>query len=259
MADKPVLYGFDGSTYVRTVRMFLMENEIDYDQVHVNVLEGEPKQPEHLKRHPFGKVPVMDIDDMRLREADAICRYIDETGKGPSRVPDDPRARAKMNEAISVFGSYGYDALMSAAGYHLFPELVGGKNDDALSKSLADSQTLNALLMDWADPFICGKEPSMAAGPDDPLRIADAGGPQHYHRQAGAVVGADAGDREFQGDRARYGLIALGARLRSGWGRAVAKPPDGWRPNRRPRTCARHLETRASCGRPRPRPWGHGR
>ena len=162
MADKPVLYGFNGSTYVRTVRMVLMDNEIDYDQVHVNVLEGEPKQPEHLKRHPFGKVPVMDIDDMRLRECDAICRYIDETGKGPSLVPDDPNARAKMNEAISVFTSYGYDALMAATGYHLFPELIGGKNDDALSKSLADSQTLNALLMDWADPFICGKEPTMA-------------------------------------------------------------------------------------------------
>ncbi|QFT79564.1 Glutathione S-transferase [Roseovarius sp. THAF27] len=162
MADKPVLYGFNGSTYVRTARMVLMDNEVDYDQVHVNVLEGEPKQPEHLKRHPFGKVPVMDIDDMRLRECDAICRYIDETGKGPSLQPDDPKTRAKMNEAISVFTSYGYDALMGAAGYHLFPELIGGRNDDALSKSLADSQTLNALLMDWADPFICGKEPTLA-------------------------------------------------------------------------------------------------
>ncbi|WP_420558060.1 glutathione S-transferase family protein [Roseovarius sp.] len=162
MADKPVLYGFNGSTYVRTARMVLMDNEVDYDQVDVNVLEGEPKQPEHLKRHPFGKVPVMDIDDMRLRECDAICRYIDETGKGPSLQPDDAKTRAKMNEAISVFTSYGYDALMGAAGYHLFPELIGGRNDDALSKSLADSQTLNALLMDWADPFICGKEATLA-------------------------------------------------------------------------------------------------
>ena len=121
MADKPVLFGFDGSTYVRTVRMFLMENGIEYDQVHVNVLEGEPRQPEHLARHPFGKVPVLDIDGMRLRETDAICRYLDETGPGQSRVPGDAKARAKMNEAISLINSYGYDALVGAAHHAGLP------------------------------------------------------------------------------------------------------------------------------------------
>ena len=45
MADKPVLYGFDGSTYVRTARIVLVEKDVDYEQVPVNVLEGEPKQP----------------------------------------------------------------------------------------------------------------------------------------------------------------------------------------------------------------------
>ncbi len=67
MANKPTLYGFDGSTYVRTVRMVLADKGIDYDQVPVNVLAGEPRQPEHLVRHPFGKVPVMDIDGLRIR------------------------------------------------------------------------------------------------------------------------------------------------------------------------------------------------
>ena len=46
MADKPVLHGFDGSTYVRTARMVLHDNEIDYGQMPVNVLEGEPRQDE---------------------------------------------------------------------------------------------------------------------------------------------------------------------------------------------------------------------
>ena len=59
MSEKPILYGFDGSTYVRTVRMLLAEKRVAYDQVPVNVLAGEPRQPEHLARHPFGKVPVM--------------------------------------------------------------------------------------------------------------------------------------------------------------------------------------------------------
>ena len=50
------LWGFDGSTYVRTVKMLLAEKGCaDFTQHQVNVLAGEPKKPEHLARHPFGR------------------------------------------------------------------------------------------------------------------------------------------------------------------------------------------------------------
>ena len=45
------LWGFSGSTYVRTVRMLLAEKGVaDYEQVPVNVLSGEPKGEVHLER-----------------------------------------------------------------------------------------------------------------------------------------------------------------------------------------------------------------
>jgi len=135
MSDKPVLYGFNGSTYVRTVRMVCLDKGVDYDQVPLNVLEGEPRQPEHLARHPFGKVPVLDIDGIRIRETDAICRYLEGTRPEPSLVPDDVKARARMNEAISVVNSYAYPALVGVAGYHLFPDFIGGQNDEAQGES----------------------------------------------------------------------------------------------------------------------------
>jgi glutathione S-transferase len=46
------LYGFDGSTYVRTVRMLLAEKGAQYDQVPVHVLKGEPRQPDKCRRSP---------------------------------------------------------------------------------------------------------------------------------------------------------------------------------------------------------------
>jgi glutathione S-transferase len=73
-----VLYGFDGSTYVRTVRMLLAEKNANYKQVPVNVLKGEPRQPEHMARHPFGRVPVFDHDGFRIIETGAIASYLDE-------------------------------------------------------------------------------------------------------------------------------------------------------------------------------------
>ncbi|SEM13270.1 glutathione S-transferase [Roseovarius azorensis] len=148
MVGKPVLYGFDGSTYVRTVRMVLADKGIEYDQVPVNVLAGEPRQPEHLKRHPFGKVPVLDIDGIRIRETDAICRYLEDIAPKPPLVPDDARARARMNEAIGLIDSYGYGALVGVAGYHLFPDFIGGQNEAARERAITDSQTLLTLLME---------------------------------------------------------------------------------------------------------------
>jgi len=129
MTDKPKLYGFDGSTYVRTVKMVLRDKGLEHDQEQINVLEGEPKQPEHLERHPFGKVPVLDIDGVRIRETDAICRYLEETHPEPALVPGTAKERALMNEAISLINSYGYGALVGVAGYHLFPDFIGGQND----------------------------------------------------------------------------------------------------------------------------------
>ncbi|MGB5705786.1 MAG: glutathione S-transferase family protein [Arenicellales bacterium] len=164
MSRKPVLYGFDGSTYVRTVRMVLAEKGEEYDQVPVHVLKGESKQPEHLARHPFGKVPVLDIDGIRIRETDAICRYLNETRPGPSFIPETPIDRARMNEAISLIHSYGYNALVGVAGYHLFPDFIGGADDDRRAECLKESEKLLGLLMEirGEDAWIGGSNPSLA-------------------------------------------------------------------------------------------------
>ena len=164
MTDKPILYGFDGSTYVRTVRTVLKGKGVEYDQVQVNVLAGEPRQPEHLARHPFGKVPVLDIDGVRIRETSAICRYLDETRSGPSYVAGTPKDRARMNEAISLINSYGYNALVGVAGFHLFPDFIGGANEDARAACLVESEKLLGLLMELKgdDPWIAGAGPSLA-------------------------------------------------------------------------------------------------
>ena len=45
------LWGFNGSTYVRTLKMLLAEKQFsNFKQVPVNVLTGEPRQAEHLDR-----------------------------------------------------------------------------------------------------------------------------------------------------------------------------------------------------------------
>ena len=165
MADTPVLYGFDGSTYVRTVRTILAKKNIPYDQVPVNVLAGETRQPEHLARHPFGKVPVLDIDGLRLRETEAICRYLDDRMPEPSVVPPSAKDRALRTEVINMIGSYGYNAMLGGvAAYHLFPDFVGGQNEEARQQGLEDTKKLLTLIMEIKGerPWIAGDRPSIA-------------------------------------------------------------------------------------------------
>lgn len=164
MTSKPTLYGFDGSTYVRTVRMVLADKGAEYDQVPVNVLAGEPRQPEHLARHPFGKVPVLDHDGMRILETSAIAPYLDEVLPGPSLTPGNPKDRARMRSAIGIIDSYGYDAMVGVAGYHLFPDFIGGQNEEARKQSIETSRLVLTELMKIRgdDPWIAGAKPSLA-------------------------------------------------------------------------------------------------
>lgn len=164
MSKDIVLYGFDGSTYVRTVRMLLAEKGANYEQVPVNVLAGEPRQEEHLKRHPFGKVPVVDHDGMRILETTAITRYLNDVLDGPSFVPDNPKDRARMDMAMGIIDSYGYNALVGVAGYHLFPDFLGNPGKDFLEESIDKAHTVVTELMKIRDDsnYIAGDKPTLA-------------------------------------------------------------------------------------------------
>jgi glutathione S-transferase len=154
------LWGFDGSTYVRTVKMLLAEKQFtNFNQVPLNVLKGEPKSPEHLQRHPFGKVPVLDHDGVRLVETAAIARYLNDALPGESLVPGTPKDRARMDMVIGITDSYGYAALLGGVcGYHLFPDFVGGKSDAARANGIKTGRAVLKLAMDTkgTSPFIAG-------------------------------------------------------------------------------------------------------
>lgn len=144
-----ILWGFDASTYVRTVKMLLAEKPFTrFKQMPLNVLAGEPQQPEHLARHPFGKVPVLDHDGLRILETSAIARYLNDILPGKSLVPATPKDRARMDMMIGIIDSYGYGALIGGvAAYHLFPDFVGGKNDAMHKAGMANSAKVLELAM----------------------------------------------------------------------------------------------------------------
>jgi glutathione S-transferase len=163
---KIILWGFSGSTYVRTVRMLLAEKGVtDYEQVPVNVLKSEPKSQEHRKRHPFGKVPVIDVDGFRIIETPAIARYLNAVLPGTSLVPSEPKDAARMDMVTSIIDSYGYGPLIGGVvAYHLFPDFVGGKNEEMHRKGIEDGKRAVGELMriKGESPYLAGRDVSIA-------------------------------------------------------------------------------------------------
>jgi glutathione S-transferase len=108
----PILFGEPYSVYVRAVRLTLDEKNVEYRLSPVDIfgLGGPP--PAHMARHPFGKIPAFEHAGFSLYETGAITRYVDEAFSGPKLQPVDRRARARMNQIISVLDSYAYRTLV---------------------------------------------------------------------------------------------------------------------------------------------------
>ncbi|PCK08209.1 MAG: glutathione S-transferase [Alteromonadaceae bacterium] len=49
---------------------------LEYEFIDVDLSTGAHKTPEHLKRHPLGKLPTLTHDDKTLFESNAICSYL---------------------------------------------------------------------------------------------------------------------------------------------------------------------------------------
>ena len=129
----PVIYGPAISTYVRTARLVCEEKGAAYELVDVDIMQGANKTPEHLARHPFGRVPAFEHDGFRLYETSAITRYLDAALPGPALTPADPKGAARMQQAIAIVDSYAYGSMISAIVIQrVVMPMVGGVADETV-------------------------------------------------------------------------------------------------------------------------------
>ncbi|KAG6545736.1 hypothetical protein Mapa_012697 [Marchantia paleacea] len=60
------VYGTTMSAATRNVMIVLMEKDVDFELVTVDMKSLGHKKPEHLAMNPFGKIPVYQDDDITL-------------------------------------------------------------------------------------------------------------------------------------------------------------------------------------------------
>lgn len=160
------LHGLERSVYTRIVRLALEEKGLAYTLHETEIFGPGGVPPEHLARHPFGRIPVLEHDGFRLYETASITRYVDECSPGPALQPAQPRARARMNQVIGVLDSYAYRPMV----WGVFVERVrlplsGAVPDEArITQALAAARTCLAALSEITEcrPFLLGAALTLA-------------------------------------------------------------------------------------------------
>lgn len=159
MAGTVIVYGLDDSVYVRIVRIALIEKGIEYELRQSNVFDPATLDPDYETIHPFRKVPAFEHDGFRIYETSAIVRYIDEAMAGPALQPAGKRARARMNQIISVIDSYAYYPLIQGLVIErLFAAEMGRAPDEKkIAASVPNARHAFTAIMALASgPYLTG-------------------------------------------------------------------------------------------------------
>ena len=90
------LYNAPQSTCSQRVRFVLNTKKLPFEEVKLNLLEGDQLKPDYLKLNPNGVVPTLDHDGQIVIDSNVIIEYLDEVVPEASFTPEDPVKRAHM-------------------------------------------------------------------------------------------------------------------------------------------------------------------
>jgi glutathione S-transferase len=163
---KPIVYGIPQSTYVRTVRLLLEEAGIEYDLKPVDIFNGETKSAEYLAKHPFGKIPTLEVDGEILYETSAITEYLNAALANNKFSLSTPILQARMRQIMAIIDSYFYaPAITTIVIQRLIIPSQGGQTDkDKVKNAIAPAQTaLNAIeSVAVCNPYLLSSEIGIA-------------------------------------------------------------------------------------------------
>lgn len=138
-----VVYGIPGSPFVRSALVTLEEKGARYG--FSAVAPSSLKTPEHLLRHPFGRIPVLEHGPFRVYETQAIVRYVDRVLAKPPLTPVIPQTAARMDQLLNVNDWYLFQGVAGVIGFQRIvgPRLMGLEPDeDAIVAAMPKAHTV---------------------------------------------------------------------------------------------------------------------
>lgn len=88
------LYHHPLSTFSRRVVIALLEKQIPYESIVLDMAARKHREPAYLALNPYGRVPTIEDDGFVLYESTPILTYLEAIQPAPALVPADVRGRA---------------------------------------------------------------------------------------------------------------------------------------------------------------------
>ncbi len=160
------IYDFAGAPNPKKLRVYLAEKGLSVPLEPIDVLSGQNRTPEFLRKNPLGGLPVLELDDGScLTESLAIIEWFEEQHPEPPLIGRTPLERARTREAerICEFGVLGSVATIFQNTHPFFAQRVKQSADAAES---ARGRLHNALRVLnerlAATEFVAGSAPTIA-------------------------------------------------------------------------------------------------
>lgn len=131
MGHSVILRGYRYSVYNRIARVVLHEKGVAYETEEINPFATSVSK-DYLKRHPFGRVPVLSHGRFDVFETAAIAQYVNAAFEGPELMPTKLEGLARVMQVVSIVDSYGYRPMVRKVFAHrVFRPSVGDAADES--------------------------------------------------------------------------------------------------------------------------------
>jgi glutathione S-transferase len=90
------LYDYPDCPFCQKVRVVLVEKDLEFEKIFVDLRTGAQKAPEFMRLNPYGKVPVLVDEDEVIYDSTIINEYLEEEYPLPRLMPEDSQGRARV-------------------------------------------------------------------------------------------------------------------------------------------------------------------
>ena len=155
------IYGDTQSGNCYKVQLICQLLNIDHQWIDVDILAGDTKSDDFLKKNPNGKIPLLELDSGEtLSESNAIINYL---AFGSDLYPNDRLAQARVLQ-WQFFEQYSHEPFIAVARFiNKYLGLPADKADEYAAKQTGGHKALQVMEQQLAEtPFLAGEKVTTA-------------------------------------------------------------------------------------------------
>ena len=120
------LYDYLESGNGYKVRLLLTQLGVGFERIELDILKGETRTPEFLRRNPNGRIPCLELEDgTHLWESNAIAFYLAE---GSDFLPSGRLERAQVLQWM-FFEQYSHEPYIATVRFWHHAGMIDAKRD----------------------------------------------------------------------------------------------------------------------------------